>query len=230
VYLQNNFNWASGVLMSDTGQQQLAAWVNAGGRLVTSEWVIYYSAPGYRFGTLAPILPAVQTYSFTAQPTTTYTRITPDPTIDLNVPSTFTFAMTSYAGTETLAGPKPGATAYYGTSTNASAAGLMGWRVGSGSVFSFTSTCGPSQVSDPSFGTLFANVIGGATGPACGTADFNGDTDFGTDQDIEAFFACLAGVCCPTCWHNGADFNGDGDFGTDQDIEAFFRVLAGAPC
>jgi hypothetical protein len=62
------------------------------------------------------------------------------------------------------------------------------------------------------------------------TADFNGDGDTGTDQDIEAFFACLAGFCCPTCNPRGADFNGDGDTGTDQDIEAFFRVLAGGSC
>jgi cytochrome c peroxidase len=64
----------------------------------------------------------------------------------------------------------------------------------------------------------------------CGTADFNGDGDFGTDQDIEAFFACLAGNCCATCYSMGGDFNGDGDTGTDQDIEAFFRVLAGGSC
>jgi hypothetical protein len=62
----------------------------------------------------------------------------------------------------------------------------------------------------------------------CGTADFNNDGDFGTDQDIEAFFGCLGGFCCPTC--QSGDFNGDGDFGTDQDIEAFFRVLAGGAC
>jgi hypothetical protein len=67
-------------------------------------------------------------------------------------------------------------------------------------------------------------------GAACGTADFNGDDDFGTDADIEAFFACLAGNCCGTCFSGGADFNGDGDFGTDADIEAFFRVLAGGSC
>jgi len=66
--------------------------------------------------------------------------------------------------------------------------------------------------------------------PACGTSDFNGDGDFGTDQDIEAFFACLAGNCCATCWQGGSDFNGDGDFGTDQDIESFFRVLGGGNC
>jgi hypothetical protein len=60
------------------------------------------------------------------------------------------------------------------------------------------------------------------------SSDFNHDGDFGTDQDIEAFFACLAGHCCATC--GTADFNGDGDFGTDQDIESFFRVLAGGAC
>jgi len=67
-------------------------------------------------------------------------------------------------------------------------------------------------------------------GPSCGTSDFNGDEDFGTDQDVEAFFACIAGNCCATCFAGGADFNGDGDTGTDQDIEAFFRVLAGGNC
>jgi len=66
--------------------------------------------------------------------------------------------------------------------------------------------------------------------PDCGTADFNGDSDFGTDADIESFFACLAGACCPTCYPGGADFNADGDTGTDADIESFFRVLAGGAC
>jgi hypothetical protein len=71
-------------------------------------------------------------------------------------------------------------------------------------------------------------VIHGFAGNQPCTADFDGDGDVGTDADIEAFFACLAGNCCPTC--GPADFNGDGDVGTDADIEAFFRVLAGNPC
>jgi hypothetical protein len=60
------------------------------------------------------------------------------------------------------------------------------------------------------------------------SADFNGDGNIGTDQDIAAFFACLGGNCCPRC--GSADFNGDGDIGTDADIASFFRVLAGGPC
>ncbi len=63
--------------------------------------------------------------------------------------------------------------------------------------------------------------------PRC-CSDFDHDSDAGTDQDIEAFFACLAGNCCASC--GNADFNGDGDTGTDADIEAFFRVLAGGSC
>jgi hypothetical protein len=66
--------------------------------------------------------------------------------------------------------------------------------------------------------------------PQCGSADFDCDGDVGTDADITAFFACLAGNCPPPPCSGTADFNGDGDLGTDADIEAFFRVLAGGPC
>ena len=58
----------------------------------------------------------------------------------------------------------------------------------------------------------------------CCLSDFNGDGDAGSDADIEAFFACLAGSCWAMCLT--ADFNQDGDTGTDQDIEDFFRILA----
>jgi len=60
------------------------------------------------------------------------------------------------------------------------------------------------------------------------SADFNNDGDTGTDQDIELFFAAMAGDQCSTC--GSADFNGDGDVGTDLDIESFFRVLGGGAC
>jgi hypothetical protein len=70
---------------------------------------------------------------------------------------------------------------------------------------------------------IYASCISG-----CGSADFDGDGDTGTDLDIEAFFACLGGNCCATC--GSADFDGDGDTGTDLDIEAFFRVLGGGTC
>jgi uncharacterized membrane protein len=68
-------------------------------------------------------------------------------------------------------------------------------------------------------------------GVCCPDVDFNCDGDVGTDADIEAFFACLAGNCPPPpCCHNSVDINGDGDVGTDADIEAWFRELAGGCC
>ncbi len=82
-------------------------------------------------------------------------------------------------------------------------------------------------------GRVFAGQKSSGTGfiidlGPCGSADFNHDGSEGTDADIEAFFSCLAGNCCPLC--DSADFNYDGDAGTDQDIEAFFRVLSGGNC
>jgi hypothetical protein len=73
---------------------------------------------------------------------------------------------------------------------------------------------------------IVARVVTG--GNPCWSADFDGDGQPAADADIAAFFACLAGFCCPLC--APADFNSDGDTGTDQDIEAFFRVLAGGSC
>jgi hypothetical protein len=73
-------------------------------------------------------------------------------------------------------------------------------------------------------------VITGTNNGGCGSADFNCDGDVGTDADIEAFFACLAGNCPAFPCMGTADFDGDGDIGTDADIEAFFRVLGGGTC
>jgi hypothetical protein len=73
-------------------------------------------------------------------------------------------------------------------------------------------------------------VLTGHTGGGCESADFDCDGDTGTDADIQAFFACLAGTCPAAPCTSTADFDGDGDVGTDADIEAFFRVLAGNPC
>jgi hypothetical protein len=73
-----------------------------------------------------------------------------------------------------------------------------------------------------------ATVVSSPARIRSNSPDFNGDGDLGTDADIEAFFACLAGNCCALC--GSADFNGDGDLGTDADIESFFRVLGGGPC
>jgi hypothetical protein len=108
-----------------------------------------------------------------------------------------------------------------------------GGGTSSGGTFSLSGTIGQPDAGAAISGGTFT-VLGGfwpeATPPAphCGSADFNHDGDYATDADIEDFFRCIAGNCCPMC--DSADFNGDGDYATDADIEAFFRVLAGGPC
>jgi hypothetical protein len=94
---------------------------------------------------------------------------------------------------------------------------------------------GTIAISIPSIGFTGATKVlvylpGDLCTPTCATSDFDGDGDAGTDADIEAFFSCLAGNCCDTCWPLGADIDADGDSGTDADIEAFFRILAGGNC
>jgi subtilisin family serine protease len=86
---------------------------------------------------------------------------------------------------------------------------------------------------DDYFGHGLINAVAAGayiTSHLCGSADFNCDGDVGTDADIEAFFACIAGTCPPPPCTSTADFNADGDVGTDADIEAFFRVLGGGTC
>jgi len=76
----------------------------------------------------------------------------------------------------------------------------------------------------------YTNAAMQTTGSACGSVDFDGDGDEGTDSDIEAFFAAIGGGECATGTCGSIDFDGDGDEGTDSDIEAFFRVIGGGSC
>jgi hypothetical protein len=99
--------------------------------------------------------------------------------------------------------------------------------------FTLTDGAGPhpfAATKPGAFGIYWAAFSVGVTPPTCGSADFDCDGDSGTDADIEAFFACIAGSCPAAPCASTADFNMDGDSGTDADIESFFRVLAGGPC
>jgi hypothetical protein len=117
-----------------------------------------------------------------------------------------------------------------GTYFNAAVWDLRGFYVGDSTNHQLISPSEPAPVPAGSYATRVSSRVAFIRGvvPMCGTADFNGDGDVGTDADIAAFFACLGGNCCATCGR--ADFNADGDVGTDTDIESFFRVLGGGAC
>jgi hypothetical protein len=158
VYLQANFNWTSGP-MPAAGQQQLITYVTGGGRLVTCEWVTYYTIAGGNFEMLGAILPLQASVAYVNTTSATYDQATANPVINAGVSSPLTFAVTSYAGTETITSAKAGATVYYTSQSATGAVGLAGWAQGPGDVFSFSTTCGPDQLADSNFGRLFSNVM-----------------------------------------------------------------------
>lgn len=187
VYLQANFNWSSGA-MPAAGQQALVNYVNGGGRLVTSEWVVWKVAAQQSFVQLAPIFPASPATSYTTTTTETLTQVTADAVINAGVPAQLTFPVDNFAGTETMMGAQAGATVYYGSAAGSGVVGLCGWRVGAGSVFNFSTTCGPTQVADVNFGRLFANVMGaGATGGCYANCDNSTSTPMLNVNDFNCF-------------------------------------------
>ena len=164
VYLQDNFNWAHGS-MPASGQQALIAWVQSGGRLVTCEWSTYYSTSTLSY--LGPIMPLAFSYTYGGQASTTYDQGTPDAAVDAGVPASLTFALTNFGGTEVYTTAKPSATPYFTSRGHTGAVGLAGWVRGSGSVFSFSTTCGPAQLADANFARLFSNVMGATAIYSC---------------------------------------------------------------
>jgi hypothetical protein len=172
LILQLGYNWGYGD-MPQAGQDQLLAWVDAGGGLVTGEWLsymVYYGA----FVTLEPALPFAATGFYDSTETDTYTQVTGDATINLGLPESFDFPLVNYdGGTEGELVPKQGATVYY-DSANLDA-GLLGWQHGHGRVLSFSGTLGPDQVSDAEFGMLLSNAAAWAAGDVRCYADFTGD-------------------------------------------------------
>jgi hypothetical protein len=165
VYLQANANWYLGE-MSAAGGLALRTWVQNGGRLVTSEWVTYYSGTGDPFAPIASILPLNQSLQYGCETSTVYYQWTVDPQIMAGLPLGFGFPLDDYAGTEIYTGVKPGATLYY-LIMNRAAAGLAGWTRGAGSVYSFSTTCGPTQLASETFSRLFSNVMGTVPPPPC---------------------------------------------------------------
>jgi hypothetical protein len=188
VYFQANVNWGSGD-MPVAGQQALVTWVNGGGRLVTCEWVTWLAATG-RLQTLWTILPRVQNSSYSGQNPVTYRQMTADPTINAGLPTSFAFPVDNYGGTEGYAPPRSGATVYYSSESQAGATGLVGWGQGSagGAVFSISTTCGPTQLADPNFGRLLANVMGaGAHAPCYANCDGSTQTPVLNVNDFVCF-------------------------------------------
>jgi V8-like Glu-specific endopeptidase len=148
--------------------------------------------------------------------------------LDDSTGATRLMTISTSTGAATLVGPLGTGTDCNGLAFDAATGQLFTIDAPTGRLLRVSPATGAATVVGMTNGS-FGSAFGMAASPVTGcVSDYDGDGDWGTDADIEAFFRCLAGNCCPTC--ASADFNMDGSIGTDADIESFFRVLAGGPC
>jgi para-nitrobenzyl esterase len=144
--------------MPAAGQSALLNFVSNGGGLVTSEWTIWKSA-GKSFSTLRSAFPVLSSASYSELPTITYKSATPDPVLNVGMPSSLTFNADFLYGTETFFAPRPGATVFY-TSTGATgAAGVIGWQFSLGRVIQFSTLIGWQEIADADFSRLVTNAV-----------------------------------------------------------------------
>lgn len=149
----------AGTVMSvpETGEQLLVDFVNAGGGLVTCEYLIWSNRANR---TLRAILPATRAVTGPLPSGQTYVPVTPDPIINNGLPGDVVFTATTVPGSGTKLAAKAGATVYYDVlSGSATYGGLVGQDVGNGKVISFGCHIGSETLNDPDFQTLFGNAV-----------------------------------------------------------------------
>ncbi len=143
----------------EAGEDNLKAFVEGGGGLVTAEWLIWTAASAN--STLDAVLSA--TKGATASIAQTYVPVTPDAIINADLldgggdPRNVVFTSTakaSHAGTKLTA--KAGATVFYNGST--SGAGLVGWDAVAGKAISFNCLIGNTTLESEDFQTLLVNA------------------------------------------------------------------------
>jgi hypothetical protein len=205
------------------GQQQLVQFVNNGGGVITTEWIVYDNgvSGGTSFATLAPILPVVYGSFWNSTLSTTMTRVTPEAIVNSGLPASFVAPNDNFSGAETRLLARTGATVFY-QSSNTSATGVVGvgaagWTVGRGRVASLSNMPGTSMLTNGDYATLVSNLVfwAGQTTPVCG-ADLNSDSEL-TFDDITIFIA-LYNAEDPR-----ADFSRDGEW-TFDDITIFLTA------
>jgi len=175
VFMNMSANWSSSSgQVSLAGQQQLVNFVNAGGGLITTEWIIYNNGQsgGASYATLMPILPATYGSNWNSASQTTFSQVTPDPIMNADLPSSFLINNNSFAGTESCLFARTGATVFYQSSNMSSTgivnAGLSGWGVGGGRVVSISNMPGLTSLNETNYGILLGNAVNWVSIPSPG--------------------------------------------------------------
>lgn len=176
VVMNHGANWGSSYQqVPEAGQQQLVDFVNAGGGLITTEWIIYNSATSGNsaYATLYPILPAMYGNAWNSVMQTTFSVVTPDPIMNALLPVSFTSPLDFFAGAETRLFAKPGATVFFESSNMSGPGqrndGVTGWEVGNGRVISFSTMPGVTSLGNEHYAQLLSNAVDWVIVPAPGT-------------------------------------------------------------
>ncbi len=166
VLMNHSANWGgSSQQVPVAGQLQLVNFVNNGGGLITTEWIIYNNGTtaGTAYSTLMPILPATYGNNWNSVAQTTFSQVTPDPIINAGLPTSFLVDNDNFSGRETGLRARNGATVFYqssnlssGTLTNA---GLSGWQVGNGRVISISNMPGLTSLNNDNYERLLGNAV-----------------------------------------------------------------------
>ncbi len=163
--------------MPTSGQQALLNFVNAGGGLVTSEYLMEMHVAQNDFQTLYPAIPVTPSSISTANTSITFGALTSNAVINAGLPSSFTFPAASGSTTEAYYVPKQGATAFFSTNQWTStfggygtAYGVIGWNYGSGRVISFSTALDSTSLANLNVDQLVNNAVNWAgnvnsTGP-----------------------------------------------------------------
>jgi hypothetical protein len=168
VYLQV-YHWEQPV-MPVAGQTALVNFVNRGGGLVTTEWLLWLAAEWGSFtsalSTLEPILPLQPYDDYDSLSSVTFTQDVADGELNAGLPERFRVPLDDNSGSHTMVPPsgvRTGASSFY--TMDGGFVAVAGWNVGSGRVLSFTTINGETQLRDASFRRLLGNAITWATRP-----------------------------------------------------------------
>ena len=159
VYFQANVNYLAGD-MPVSGQTALKTWINAGGGLVTSEWVVNIAGTGM-LQTIRGAFAVSPNIDYRNDPTATYTIVTANPVLRMGLPVQFPMPLTSYDGTEGRLVPKTGAFTFYKTEpfVEGPGAGVVGGAYGAGRVIHLSTTMGTAQLDSLAGQFLLGNAV-----------------------------------------------------------------------
>jgi hypothetical protein len=216
VLMNHGSNWGGSTqAVPLAGQQQLVAFVNSGGGVITTEWIVYNhgTSGGNAYATLMSIVPVTYGQTWNSSQSTTLSLVTPDPVMNNGLPATFSIPLANFAGSETRLIARDGATTFYRSSNMSTStvqgAAVAGWIVGEGRVLSLSSMPGVNSMADANYATLLGNAIDWVVlGPGPCGYDYNRDESLDL-LDAQQMAQVFVGILTPEPnWLSG-DFNGD---------------------